>query len=146
MAEITLRTDLAELATLASFVEQFADDVALPAAIAFQLNLVLDELVTNSIEYGHPGARRAGGSIQLRATRLDDTIEIDLIDDGLAFDPRTLPAPALDAPLDQRPVGGLGMHLVRHYVDEFEYTHENGRNHIRLRKRLPASHERSPQG
>ena len=136
MAEITLRTDLAELATLAAFVEQFAGAAALPPSVAFQLNLVLDELVTNSIDYGH--AREAGGSatIQLRLERVGEVIEIELVDQGLAFDPRTLPAPDLDARLETRRVGGLGIHLVRQYVDEFDYQRRDGRNHIRLRKRL----------
>jgi anti-sigma regulatory factor (Ser/Thr protein kinase) len=136
MAEITLRTDLAELATLAAFVEQFAGAAALPPSVAFQLNLVLDELVTNSIDYGH--ACEAGGSatIQLRLERVGEVIEIELVDQGLAFDPRTLPAPDLDARLETRRVGGLGIHLVRQYVDEFDYQRRDGRNHIRLRKRL----------
>ncbi|MEO8602268.1 MAG: ATP-binding protein [bacterium] len=139
MAEITLRTDLAELARLAAFVEQFADEAALAVAVAFQLNLVLDELVTNSIDYGHAEATRGSATIHLRLERVADVVEVDLIDEGLAFDPRTLPEPNLDAPLAERPIGGLGIHLVRRYVDEFDYRREGGRNHIRLRKRLNAA-------
>jgi anti-sigma regulatory factor (Ser/Thr protein kinase) len=145
MAEITLRTDRAELATLAAFVEQFADAADLPAPMAFQLNLVLDELVTNSIDYGH--AADAGGSgsgtIRLRLERIRDVVEVDLVDEGPAFDPRTLPDPDLNAPLETRRVGGLGIHLVRQYVDEFDYQREDGRNHIRLRKRLSARRDDS---
>ena len=49
-------------------------------------------------------------------------------DDGAAFDPREAPLPDLDAPLDQRQAGGLGMHLVRATMDAVEYRREDGRN------------------
>jgi len=139
MAEITLRTDLAELATLADFVERFAADSALPAGVAFQLNLVLDELVTNAIEYGHPAgaASDAAAGVRLRLQRDGDVILAEVIDGGIAFDPRHLPDPDLTTPLESRRIGGLGVHLVRRYVDEIDYRRENGRNHVRLRKRLP---------
>ncbi|MDX2171053.1 MAG: ATP-binding protein [Deltaproteobacteria bacterium] len=145
MAEITLRTDLNELATLAAFVEQFAADAALPPAVAFQLNLVLDELVTNAIEYGHPagGGSDAGAGIYLRLERLGDLLEVHLVDGGIAFDPRTRADPDLTAPIEERQIGGLGIHLVRHYVDDVDYTREGGRNHVRLRKRLTARRDDS---
>jgi len=131
MAEIILRTDLSELAALAAFVDRFAAAESLPAEVAFQLNLVLEELVTNTVSHGH-----AGGSIHVRLERNGDVVEADLVDRGVAFDPRTLPEPALDAPLAERPVGGLGVFLVRHFVDELDYRREEGCNHLRLRKRV----------
>src|SRR5262245_30509505 len=54
MAELTLRIDLSELDALAAFVERFAAEESLPAEVAFQLNLVLEELITNTVSYGHP--------------------------------------------------------------------------------------------
>lgn len=133
MAEITLRTELSELTALADFVERFAEDAALPPAAVFQLNLVLEELVTNTINHGQVGA---DGEIRLRLERHGDVIEADLVDTGAAFDPRTLPPPELDAPLEHRAIGGLGIHLVRQFVDELDYRRENDRNHLRLRKRV----------
>src|SRR5262249_25164455 len=128
------RTDLSELAALAAFVERFAAAESLPAEVAFQLNLVLEELVTNTVSHGQ--AAGAGGSIRVRLERNGDVIEADLVDHGLAFDPRTLPEPALDRPLAERPIGGLGVYLVRQFVDELDYRREEGSNHLRLRKRV----------
>jgi anti-sigma regulatory factor (Ser/Thr protein kinase) len=139
MAEITLRTDLSELTTLAAFVERYAAAQALPADVAFQINLVLEELVTNCVAHGHPGD--AQGTIRLRLERVGDIIEVDLVDEGLAFDPRTAPPPDLDAALEERRVGGLGVFLVRQFVDELDYRREDGRNHLRLRKRVPPRRE-----
>jgi anti-sigma regulatory factor (Ser/Thr protein kinase) len=134
MAEITLRTDPSELAALAAFVERFAATESLSAQVAFQLNLVLEELVVNSAVHG----RREGGAgtICIRLERCGEMVDVDLVDDGVAFDPRTLPAPDLDAPLEERDVGGLGVFLVRQLVDELDYRREDGRNHLRLRKRV----------
>jgi len=134
MAEIILRTELSELAALAAFVERFAAAESLPAEVAFQLHLVLEELVTNAVSHGQPAG--AGGTIRLRLERAGDVVEADLVDQGVAFDPRTLPAPDLDAPLEERRIGGLGVFLVRHFVDELDYRREDGRNHLRLRKRV----------
>jgi anti-sigma regulatory factor (Ser/Thr protein kinase) len=131
MAEITLGTDLSELATLAAFVDRFAADAALSEEVAFQLSLVLEELVTNAITHG-----AARGAIELRLERQSEAVKVDLIDTGAAFDPRSVPPPALDAPLEERHVGGLGVYLVRQFVDEIDYRREDGRNHLRLCKRL----------
>ena len=136
MAEITLRTDLSELTALAEFVDRFAAEAALPADAAFQLNLVLEELVTNTINHGQVAA---GDEIRLRLERRGDVVEANLVDTGAAFDPRSLPPPELDAPLESRSIGGLGVHLVRQFVDELEYRREDDRNHVRLRKRIAAS-------
>jgi len=144
MAEITLRTDLSELAPLAAFVERFAAAEGLPADVVFQLNLVLEELVTNSVSHGRAGA--GGATIRLRLERTGDVVEADLVDDGVAFDPNTVAPPDLDVPLAERPVGGLGVFLVRHFVDELDYRREGGRNHLRLRKRVaPGSTDKGTQ-
>lgn len=131
MAEITLGTDLSELVTLAAFVDRFAFDSALPEDVAFQLSLVLEELVTNAITHG-----AARGAIELRLELRSEAVEIDLIDAGAAFDPRSVPQPPLDVPLEERHIGGLGVYLVRQFVDEIDYRREDGRNHLRLCKRL----------
>jgi anti-sigma regulatory factor (Ser/Thr protein kinase) len=136
MAELTLRIDLSELAALAAFVERFAAEESLPAEDAFQLNLVLEELITNTVSYGHPDG--SGPPIQLRMERRGDVVEAHLVDAGIAFDPRNAPEPDLDAPLEERRTGGLGVFLVRQFVDELDYRREDGRNHLRLRKRVGA--------
>ena len=55
------------------------------------------------------------------------------MDDGSAFDPREAPLPNLDAPLEERQAGGLGMHLVRETMDEIDYRREDGRNVLTVR-------------
>ena len=139
MAEITLRTDLSELTPLAEFIGRFAIQESLPADAAFQIDLVLEELVTNCIVYGRPGD--GDGTIRVQLERTGDLVEIDLVDDGVAFDPRSAPEPDVDATLEERRVGGLGVFLVRQFVDELDYRREDGRNHLHLRKRITSRRE-----
>lgn len=133
MAEIVLRTQLSDLERLTAFVEQFANEAGVPADAAFQLNLALEEVVTNAITHGQAAAE---AGVRVALARHGDVIEAEVIDGGAAFDPRTVAPPDLAAPLESRQVGGLGIHLVRQFVDELDYRRENAHNHLRLRKRL----------
>jgi anti-sigma regulatory factor (Ser/Thr protein kinase) len=60
----------------------------------------------------------------------------ELVDDGRAFDPLQVAAPDLAAPLEERAVGGLGVHLMRHLVDDIQYRRDGGRNHLVFTKRI----------
>jgi anti-sigma regulatory factor (Ser/Thr protein kinase) len=63
---------------------------------------------------------------------------IEVEDDGPPFNPLEAPAVDITIPLEQRPVGGLGIHLMRRFMDEIEYQSEGGKNILRMRKWLPA--------
>ncbi len=65
-------------------------------------------------------------------------VALCLEDDGLAFDPLAAPMPDTDAALEDRPIGGLGIYLLREMMDELEYVQVEGRNRLTLRKRLSA--------
>jgi serine/threonine-protein kinase RsbW len=69
----------------------------------------------------------------------DPIVEMQIEDDGAPFNPLELPEPAVDSPLDARPVGGLGVHLVRRLMDEVVYSRVGDRNRLIVRKRLPNS-------
>ncbi len=68
----------------------------------------------------------------------DGELALCLEDDGPAFDPLAAPMPDLDAPIEDRPIGGLGIHLLREMMDELEYTRLDSRNRLTLRKRIAA--------
>jgi len=134
VVEIVLRSDLSELNRLAEAVEEFGRQHALPDATMAQVGLALDELVTNVITYGY--GIGASGTIQLRLAVADDWLEAELIDEAPAFDPFTAPEPDLDAPLEERQVGGLGVHFVRTFLDHVDYVRDGKQNRVTLGKRL----------
>ncbi len=107
-------------------VQAFAEAAALPAGIRNDLLVVVDEVVSNALKYG--GAMREDLELEIRASISDSVLELRIADNGLPFDPLAAAAPALDRPLEDRPVGGLGIHIVRALTDTQRYAREGGRN------------------
>jgi anti-sigma regulatory factor (Ser/Thr protein kinase) len=99
------------------------------------LDVALDELLTNIVNYGY----RDGNphEILIDVSIGADVLTIELQDDGMPFDPLSVPEPDLSADLEHRHVGGLGMHFVRSLLDSVAYKRSNGWNVLTLEKRLP---------
>ena len=87
-------------------------------------------MLTNTIKYGYPG----GGSHRIAMTvRLEGRmLRVQLVDDARPYDPTTVPYPDINAPMDQRPIGGLGVHFVRELMDGFGYRRGDGCNIVTL--------------
>lgn len=129
--ELAFDADIEALQTVQAAVERFAEAEALPAKTAYALSLCLEELLTNIVMHGRQesgGATRVG----VRVAVAGPEVEVRIDDDGRAYDPTTTPEPDLDALLDDRPIGGLGVHLVRQLASRFEYRHEEGRNRVTI--------------
>lgn len=132
---ITLVSEHAELARLEAFVEAFARGCGLPDDERVRLLLILEELFTNVVEHGYaPGS--AAGRVSIALDLRDGRLTIDFVDDGRPFDPLALASPNLD--LQDRPIGGLGVHIVRSLVDDASYRRAGRRNRLQLARRISA--------
>ncbi len=131
--DVRLAPELAQaLGTLADTIEQFAAGHSIGGEIPFRLNLVLDELVTNSINYALPNV--AEPHLCIRLSRTADGVVAQLEDNGAAFDPfQDAPKPDTSQALDDRPIGGLGVFFVTQFTDGASYEREGGVNRITLR-------------
>ncbi len=134
--ELTVRlvNRLEEIGRLAAAVEAFGAAHQLPDAVIFAFNLSLDEVVTNVISYAFTDVQEHPIDVRLRL--MGDVLEAEVTDSGRPFNPIDVPTPDLDAPIDERRIGGLGVHLVREMMDSLEYKREHGRNVLRLTKSL----------
>jgi serine/threonine-protein kinase RsbW len=132
---VTLANDQSEVEKLSRLVEAFAEVHGLPLQSIFSVNLALDEVVTNIIRYAY---NDNGGPhpIVVRLTFEGGVLAARVEDDGRAFNPLDAPAPDIDAPIEERPIGGLGIHLARSMMDSLEYRRDDGRNVIIMKKRL----------
>ena len=129
---LTIVNRIEELRRLAALVEEFGAGENWPPDLVFQVNLVIEEVAINVINYGHDGGLH---EIEIALTSELDALTIEVIDDGRAFDPtEDAKVPDVTLPMEERPVGGLGVYLVRTMMDEMRYRREEGRNHLTLVK------------
>ena len=132
---VTLVNQLSEVERLSRLVEAFGEAEGLGPEAVFSLNLALDEVVTNVIRYAHDDDGRQH-PIVVRLALEQDVLTAQVEDDGRAFNPLEAAAPDIGASIDERPIGGLGIHLVRSVMNSVEYRREDGRNVLTMKKKL----------
>lgn len=131
---VALANDLTEIPRLATLVESFFRDHGIDSGFSVNVNLALDEVLTNIISHGYNDA--SAHTIHVTLVLEKEVVKTTIEDDACAFDPRTAPPPDIESPLEARPIGGLGVHLVRQLMDRIEYVRSNGRNRLVLWKFL----------
>jgi len=102
--------------------------------VAFSMNLALEEITTNIINYGYKG--KDDYDIVIRFTLEKHNLRIQIKDGAKAFNPLDTEEPDLDKPLEERQIGGLGIHLVKKFTDNFSYRRSNNKNIVTLTKSL----------
>ena len=126
-----------ELPRIQAALEAFARDEGWPSRLEFQIKLVIEEVVMNIVSHGYEEGGEHDILIELASDA--EKIGIEIVDDGRPYDPLTeAPAPDTEAPLADRPVGGLGVYLVCALMDEASYRREDNRNRLALTKQKPA--------
>ncbi|MCS0504672.1 ATP-binding protein [Ancylobacter mangrovi] len=128
--DVRLPNDLSQMPALVARLDSFAEAADLSPKATHRLQLAVDEFVNNAVDYGYPDGRPGEIGVQVRCA--DDSVELTLSDDGDPFDPFTAPSPEIDGTLDERHIGGLGVHLIRTLARSFAYRRENGRNVVTL--------------
>ena len=129
-ASLSLRSDPTELCRLAAFAEGFARRHALPARERARLLIILEELFTNSVNHGYDSEASRLGRIGVALAFGAGRLKIAFSDDGRPFDPLLSALPDLDQPAVKRPVGGLGLYIVRALVNDARYFRSGDRNHL----------------
>ena len=113
-------------------VEELGEREAWPESLTFKVNLVLEELGINILTHGGKDMERRP-EIEIVLTSEDHALTIEVLDDGHPFDPlQDSPNPDLAATIEGRPIGGLGIHLVRNLMDDLHYQRDAGRNRLTL--------------
>ena len=117
--------------------DAFAKAHGLSRHVTWPFQVALDEVVSNVV---HHGTRQgsAEGQIVIELHLRGDDLEMVVDDDGAPFDPLQVPEPDTSRPVEERPVGGLGILIVRRLMDEITYHRAGGRNRLTMRKKLVA--------
>lgn len=131
---LTLSNRRADVETTLRQVEAFFRQHPVPLAAMQSVLLALEELLVNILTHGYHDDQSHTIAVMLEVHESHLTVEIT--DDGMAFDPRTVPAPNFSMSIDERPIGGLGVWLTLKMMDEIDYRREGHMNRLRLVKVL----------
>jgi len=129
LADITVPARLESLEGLVKSATVSALQWGLSGEGLFAVELVTEEAVINVFNYAYP---QGEGKVRLRCMEDGDRFVIEVTDWGVPFDATVQPDPDMTSPLEKRPVGGRGIYLIKKMTDEMSYTHEDGRNVLKL--------------
>lgn len=131
---VEINNNIEEITRLGDILEEYGNQYNIPPKVIQAFHLALDELVTNTISYGY--ADKAPHTILLAFVLNEEQLSVTITDDGQAFNPKDAPPPDLDSSVEDRRVGGLGIHLVKNLLDTFDYERKGKYNIVRLSKKI----------
>lgn len=131
-SEMCISGTPAELPRIAEFVDDACEQAAIDPAMRFDLQLAVEEACMNVIEHAYGGK---GGEFTVCIELLGPDAQITVTDHGRPFDPAEVALPNLDLPLEERPIGGLGIFLMQQLMDEVEFDFSANGNQLRMVKR-----------
>lgn len=132
--ELILQNEVSEISKLAPFIESIGEELALPHSLVFNLNLALEEAISNIIFYAYPDQK--GKEVKVQAITTDHNLIFTLTDSGEEFDPTRVEDADITLSAAERPIGGLGIFLIKNIMNELEYQRIEGKNVLTLKKRL----------
>ena len=131
---LTLHNDIQQVSLLPAFIREVTEGKNLSPELTNNINLALEEAVTNVILYAYPEG--TDGVAEIEAKAYGNTLTFILSDRGQPFDPTAREEVDITAGVDDRPVGGLGIHLVRSIMDSVRYERRDGKNILTLTKNI----------
>lgn len=131
---LILQNEIAEIAKLPLFIEELGEEFGLSPELVFNLNLSLEEAVSNVILYAYPEGEHQ--TISLAARKEGSQLVFVITDSGREFDPTQAPDADITLSAEDRPIGGLGIFLIRQMMDKVEYRRIEGKNVLTLGKEL----------
>jgi anti-sigma regulatory factor (Ser/Thr protein kinase) len=129
-----LKNSLSELEALEEKLNRFSKQLGLTNRCFCEINLVLEELFSNIISYGYTDD--AEHWIRFTLSHDDGTITMQIEDDGIAFNPLGKEEPDLECALEQRKIGGLGIHLMKKMMDDIIHQRCGDKNILTLKKHI----------
>ncbi len=135
MDELTIEATLENLPQAEEFVDTQLERLAVPKHIQMQIDIAVDELMTNIVSYAY---RPETGPATVRVEVQEDPVAVvvTFIDHGVPYDPLAQQDPDTSLSLDERDPGGLGILLVKKSMDDISYSYSNGQNILSIKKNL----------
>ena len=132
---LTISNNLQQVNLVSAFIKNIASQLEIDKKTTGEIRLAVEEAVVNIIHYAYPSGS-TGNIITLEAKSDGVTLMLILTDSGAAFDPTEVPDADTTMSAEERPIGGLGIHLIRQLTDSINYKRENGKNILTMRKNI----------
>ncbi|MBQ9565624.1 MAG: ATP-binding protein [Synergistaceae bacterium] len=131
--ELTIDARMEDLDEMMAFVDGHLEEYGCPAKVQIQIEVAVEEIFVNIASYAYTPET---GPATVRMRIEDDVAVITFIDSGVPYDPLAKPDPDVSLSAEERPIGGLGIYLVKKSMDSVSYNYESGKNVLQLEKRL----------
>lgn len=132
--QLVIKNEISEISRLATYIEEVGEELHLSPGLVMSLNLVLEEAVSNIILYAYP--KKMEEDITIDVLKKDDMLIFVITDSGVPFDPTKGGDADITLSVDERPIGGLGIFLIKKIMNEVEYQRIDGTNVFTLKKKL----------
>ena len=129
---LKLKSDLADLEKLSSFMEEIRKELSVSEKCQFNINLALEEAFSNVLSYGFPA--HAGRFIKIAITTAHGVLNVRVEDDGKPFNPLNVREPTLQYDIENCGIGGLGIHLIKQVMDDVRYERYRNKNVLTMKK------------
>ncbi len=131
---LTLTNKISELEKIRDGLERLGEEWGIDPQTCMSVNLALEEAFTNIVNYAFEN--NDPQEIVIDMNKADDRLSITITDEGRPYDPTQNPEPDTSLPAEERPIGGLGIFLIRKIMDEVAYERNGNKNHLTLVKQL----------
>ena len=132
--KLVIKNDISEISKLATFIGELSEELDFTPELNFNLNLVLEEAISNVILYAYGNEKQK--DISLVAYLSDNNLVFVLTDSGAEFDPTKVPDADVTLSAEEREIGGLGIYLIRQIMNTVEYHRIDGKNVLSMSKQL----------
>jgi anti-sigma regulatory factor (Ser/Thr protein kinase) len=129
------RNSMRQFVKIAAFIEQFCQAESVAGEDVSRILVSVEEVFTNTVSYGFKDDSDHWIVIELKKDR--DALEVEIVDDGIPYDPLTeAPEPDISVSLEDRQIGGLGVLMVKYYMDDLSYSHDGIHNRLKMTLKL----------
>ena len=132
--KLILQNEVEQLSKLSDFIDSIAEELSIDSSMAMSLNLAIEEAVTNVVMYAYPEGEV--GNVVIIANFTEGMLVFTISDNGIPFDPTSKTDADVTLNVEERPIGGLGIFLVKNLMDFVGYERKNGYNILTLKKKI----------
>lgn len=136
MKELKFSADLEQMPKVLKFVGDELDKAGCARKARIRIEIALEEIFVNIAKYAYKNRQNGDVTVRMSFPGNEASVEITFIDGGTPFNPLEKPDPDIKLPAEKREIGGLGIWLVKEYMDMVQYHHEDGHNILTIRRKI----------